>query len=517
MTKNIADFREEDYGLFIDLASHAGRIGVDRSTGDILLDEGNGDDCYHGAAIDARSFRRFELKPDEKGSCEIVLHFGEKGAHGLGRTQNTEAARSWVHNATTVIKQHVPIRAAPELQPEVAIFSDAVRVMHPPASYGAFQRRPELTQLSDWARGDKRVCVVRGGSGSGKSTLATHFMLSACPGSIAGYRDARTPFESAFYFSFYDDPRPTSFWRALAHWLRLDALSSLSSVSRVLRMLLSAGPKLIVLDGIEAVQCRDRHSTVKKLVDAIGKSTKGGVRLLVTTRDDKLFVENRFIEFIALERLPQDIAIALLRSRGVDGDEQILQEFARALDYHPISLDMAGHCIREFGWQKNWSAYLTPTSAGREIGVSLAILNFETVVREFVDRLTEAAPPATELLSKLHKVTTQGTSDSIPPSSQLWQKHEDIMSWCLNVLTRANVVTSFVERDGYVGAASGGSARYQFEPEVRLGRHAHEKVMLQSSRINVDVEDKTEDRLRERVAGWLPAFLAGKKAKRASL
>jgi|GEM_PF-3426430 len=515
MTKNIADFREEDYGLFIDLASHAGRIGVDRLTGDILLDEGNGDDRYHGAAIDARSFRRFELKPSEKGSCELILHFGERGAHGLGKTQNAVAARNWVDSATTLIKQHVPIRAAPERQSEVSFFSDSVRIMHPPANYGEFQLRPELARLGEWVKGDKRVCVMRGGWGSGKSTLATHFMLSACPGSIAGYRDAHTPFDSAFYFSFYDDPRPSSFLQALGRWLDPDAQSSLS-VSGVLRMLLSVGPTLVVLDGIEALECRDRHSSVKKLIEAIGKSAKGGVRLLVTTRDDELFVENRFIEFIVLGRLPQELAIALLRSRGVDGDEPILQNFARALDYHPISLDMAGHCIREFGWQKNWSAFLSPTSAEPELGISLAALNFETVVRNFVDRLTEAAPLATELLAELHKVATSTACEMMTPSLHLWQKNEDIVGWCRNVLTRASVLTSFVERDGYVGVASGGSARYQFASEVQLGKSAFQRIKFQASSVaGADEGSVPGERLRERVPRWLPAFLSGNKQRRA--
>lgn len=515
MTKSIADFREEDYGLFIDLASPSGRIGVDRSTGDILLDEGDGDDCYNGAAIEARSFRRFELKPIENGTCELILYFGEKGAHGLGMTHDAEAARSWVHNATTVIKHHVPIHAAPELQSQVSIFSDTVRIIHPPSNYGEFQLRPELERLGDWVKGDKKVCVVRGGSGTGKSTLATHFMLSVCPGSIAGYRDARTPFQSAFYFSFYDDPRPTSFLRSLGRWLDPDTSSPFTSLPRILRTLLSAGPKLIVLDGIEAIQCRDQHSSVKKLVNAIGESRRAAVRLLMTTRDDKLFSNDSSVEFVVLGRLSQDIAIALLRSRGVDGDELILREFARALDYHPISLDMAGHCIREFGWQKSWSAFMRPTSAKGGKGLSLTTLNFDTVVRDFVGRLTEAAPPASELLVRLLKVATKATLDLVPRSSRLWQEHQDIVSWCLSVFRRTNVVTSFVDRDGYVEAASGSAARYQFEPEVRLRTSAHQKALLQPSRVlNASVETGADESLRERVPAWVPIYLSTKKRNR---
>lgn len=511
MTKSISSFREEDYGLFIDLGSSDGRIGVDRSTGDILLDEGRGADRYHGAAIGASSFRRFELRPIRNGSCELILHFGESGVHGLGETHDAQAAKQWVLNATRLIRAHVPIHAAPELRSEISIFSDAVRIMHPPSNYGEFQPRPELEHLDKWAQGNKRVCVVRGASGSGKSTLATHFMLSACPGSIAGYREAHTPFQSAFYFSFYDDPQPTHFLHALGRWLNQDKASR-TSIPQILRSLLRTGPALIVLDGIEAIDCRDQHATVTRFVKAVTENTTVGVRLLLTTRDHKLFEDQRSAEFIVLRRLSQDVAIALLRSRGVDGEEQTLRRFAQALDYHPISLDMAGHCIREFGWQKNWSTFLEATRLTTNKSVTTT-LNFDAVVRNFIDRLTEAAPPATQLLDRLHKASFNATAQRESSSSDFWQEQHDIVSWCLDLLRRANVITSFVERNGYVGAASGGSARYQFEPEIRLRSSARPKVLLQSSRFFHADQEPTSDSMRERVAGWLPTYLStGKRS-----
>src|ERR1700676_418366 len=110
MRKSIARFRDEDYGLFIDLAPDGGRIAIDRRSGDILLDEGEGDDRFQGAAIDARMFRRFELATDEDGLAEVVLSYGEGEKHGLGITHELAVAQKWIENANRVIQKAKKLR-----------------------------------------------------------------------------------------------------------------------------------------------------------------------------------------------------------------------------------------------------------------------------------------------------------------------------------------------------------------------------------------------------------------------
>ncbi len=77
MKKQISKFRIEPYGLFIDLADGNGRIGVDRETGHILLDEGEGADRYHGAVIEPEEFDGMDLRLSAGGAeATVTLRFG---------------------------------------------------------------------------------------------------------------------------------------------------------------------------------------------------------------------------------------------------------------------------------------------------------------------------------------------------------------------------------------------------------------------------------------------------------
>ena len=46
--KKIVALRENDGGFFVDLEDQPSAISVNRKTRDVLLDEGEGDDRYHG-------------------------------------------------------------------------------------------------------------------------------------------------------------------------------------------------------------------------------------------------------------------------------------------------------------------------------------------------------------------------------------------------------------------------------------------------------------------------------------
>ena len=57
--KEISDIRIEEWGYFLD-QSNGGKIGINLK-GEILLDEGEGDNCFHNAIVAPSDFRGFRF------------------------------------------------------------------------------------------------------------------------------------------------------------------------------------------------------------------------------------------------------------------------------------------------------------------------------------------------------------------------------------------------------------------------------------------------------------------------
>ncbi len=60
--KKIISLREDERGFYVDLDDQPSAIAVNRKTGDVLLDEGEGDDRYHGAVLLGEDNPRFIVK-----------------------------------------------------------------------------------------------------------------------------------------------------------------------------------------------------------------------------------------------------------------------------------------------------------------------------------------------------------------------------------------------------------------------------------------------------------------------
>src|SRR5438874_2074826 len=105
MSKKIVSFRDESHGMFIDLADRRASVSVDFATGDVLLNEGEGEDCYQGAVIDPAAVGQFELEPELE-SARVVLQFGEGEFHVLGSTHDLVAAQAWVNSANGVLRKY---------------------------------------------------------------------------------------------------------------------------------------------------------------------------------------------------------------------------------------------------------------------------------------------------------------------------------------------------------------------------------------------------------------------------
>lgn len=100
--KKIKTFRQKDYGLFIDLEDRDAAIAVDTESGEILLDEGEGQDRYHGAAVSVKAFKNICIAESAEGTHEIILKFS-KISHSLGQTTKQQPALEWINKVNETI------------------------------------------------------------------------------------------------------------------------------------------------------------------------------------------------------------------------------------------------------------------------------------------------------------------------------------------------------------------------------------------------------------------------------
>ena len=510
--KPIESFREEEYGLFIDLGAPRGHIGVDRATGDILLDEGAGADRYHGAVIRAASFRGFTLSKVDGKHCKVRLEHGRNGNHELGLTGDFKSASRWIRLASRLIRskqkegaagaaseqasrdsaskppppssQQV-VLSAPQLRTHVSIFSDAVYLVHPPVNYAQFHTRPEFEALLDWTKDARQsVCVLSGAGGSGKSTLATHVLLSLCPGSIAGTHPSESHFRSGFYYSFYSNPRPQDFLRSLARWMNPHSRKVPTSAITWLETLRQATECLLVVDGLEVLANELMHAEVgglslDRLFCALADRQAGSARWLLTSRGHESLVKSTKGSLVTLGPLPSATAISLLRSHGVDGRPEALLNLATALGNHPLTLDLAGNYIREFGWDASWTALFQVLSSKTE----RSSLASEMIGRHFMFRVAKESPGTGAFLARVLSNRASVHDRTIDVSNDWLSVDDANFSWGLELLKRSGMITTYTEHRGKVGLAEGGVANYQFEPTKDAAAKPRMKVFLPSNRI----------------------------------
>ena len=116
--KRIKALRTEPYGLFID--QEQGIVAIDPATGTILLDEGEGKDCFHGAAIAPEACSVLELTSEAKGASCLILKLGSGRFHDLGWIKVTRETENWLRAANRVIAVHRPRNHKVETTAEVS-------------------------------------------------------------------------------------------------------------------------------------------------------------------------------------------------------------------------------------------------------------------------------------------------------------------------------------------------------------------------------------------------------------
>jgi hypothetical protein len=239
----------------------------------------------------------------------------------------------------------------------MAIHPPEPRIVHRlPYAPDFLGREEELRELhSFWESGVPGVFSLVGLGGAGKTALAARFLSSlfqpACPRPPGGL----------FVWSFYQEPDAGLFLRELFDYFKAE--SSAAQGAGLLHLLGDAlqkgGPHLLILDGLERVQRQEgAGGEYGKIEDPLLRNLlmrvatgPGRTTVLVTSRfplSDLSPWEGRGYRHLDVGELDLPAALALLRRRGVHGDDATLAELVNAYGAHALTLDHLGSLLGQF-------------------------------------------------------------------------------------------------------------------------------------------------------------------------
>jgi hypothetical protein len=230
------------------------------------------------------------------------------------------------------------------------------RLVHPlPPTPLFVGRDAELHELSNfWKHGGRGVLALVGLGGAGKTAVAARFLDHQS--NLAPRPDG------LFVWSFYQEPDAAlCLQEAYQYFARpggavpAKGLGLLHLLHDALR---SGGPHLLVLDGLERVQRQADSGNYGQLEDPLLKSllthiAEGAVpaAVLITSRfplADLEALPGAGYRHIDVGGLDHPAAVALLRRRGVRGDDATLGELVDRYGAHALTLDHLGGLIGQF-------------------------------------------------------------------------------------------------------------------------------------------------------------------------
>ena len=213
-------------------------------------------------------------------------------------------------------------------------------------------RHDELRLLHDvWRGGFRGVLALVGLGGAGKTAVAARFL---------GDLLADTPPRGLFVWSFYQEPDAGLFLREATHYFG-GAAPGPAKGAGLLHLLRDAletgGPHLLVLDGLERVQRPDgagygqiEDVLLRGLLTRLAEGT-GRAAALVTSRfplaDLEAYRAAGYRQ-VDVGGLSSEAAVALLRQRGVLGDDAALARLVGHYGAHALTLDHLGGLLGTF-------------------------------------------------------------------------------------------------------------------------------------------------------------------------
>jgi len=285
--------------------------------------------------VDVRTYRRYESGAVNEGGFAVRRASQRKLLHDLCEhlgIEETELVRP-SDDKTGAVAPYRPRRVHP--LPRAAHFVG---------------RDDELAELRAWladVEGPRVLAVVAMG-GAGKSTLLGRALESMADEPVH---------HGALVWSFYENPRTEDFLADLVGYLGQGAPCPPGERdARLLDLLSSGAPHLLVLDGLELVQADDHPGltrgqlvdpSLRRLLGALAEG-RGQSRALITTRFplvDLAGHRGAGYRQLPLGPLARDEAVQLLSAFGVAGD---LNSVVDRYGAHPLSIAMAGSYAQGF-------------------------------------------------------------------------------------------------------------------------------------------------------------------------
>jgi WD40 repeat protein/DNA-binding SARP family transcriptional activator len=221
-----------------------------------------------------------------------------------------------------------------------------------PATPYLYGRQAESDQIKRWLLDERcRVVVVLGMGGMGKTTIVTSVARA-----LAG------DFAFIFWRSLLNAPPLAEFLRGALQFLSRQQLTTLpDSLNEQLALLVAyLGQQrcLIVLDNAESIlapdqpgQYRPGYEAYGQLIERVAQGTHQSA-LLLTSRErprgvDRLEEDLPVVRTLQLAGLSEEAGQAILRLRGVRGDEAAAASLVQRYSGNPLALRLVSRTIQD--------------------------------------------------------------------------------------------------------------------------------------------------------------------------